>query len=104
MINQPAATRYESRIRRSRDRGSQCGERKGVDEATTHLSSASFVMLEYAAERFMTNDRLAAVERVVDLRPRPAERPVVEALVRAPAVVELGVARDKMVKMLLTWG
>jgi hypothetical protein len=71
-------------IRRGRSDARQPFGQLGKSWRSSRRSGGdALIMPQHAAERFAANDSFVGHERIVDLRPSAAKRPVVEALMRA---------------------
>ena len=65
------------------------------------LRSHTLVVAEQATQLFVTNDLLIDGEWIIQLRPLPRERPIVQGLMWPQLVVIIEVRRDKIVEVLL---
>jgi len=97
-INQP--TRSKSNQLRS-SKLQSASERSGNLEKRNHSSSHTFVVPQQATKFFVANDLLTFGKRVVNRRPLPSKRSVVQGLMRTNFVVVLQVRSDEVIEVLL---
>jgi len=77
-------------------------KRSGNSEKKNHSSRYTFIVPQQATKFFVANDLLTFGERVIDCRPFPSKRPVVQSLMRPHRVVINLVRRDEVIEVFLT--
>jgi len=70
-------------------------------EGDGNSSSDAFIVPQQAAKFFVANDLLTCGERIIDRRPLPSKRPVVQSLMRTNFVVVLQVRSNEVIEVFL---
>jgi len=98
------AINERKQLRSSQQRSSKlrsANKRSGNSEKRNHSSSYTFIVPQQATKFFVANNLLAFGERIINCRPVPSKRPVVQGLMRPHRVVINFVRSNEVIEMLL---